>query len=511
MRMKYMLSVLFMCAAAFTQAQQIFEQFDFFFHRHVSTEGRVNYAGIQPQELENLHQAIDRYVLADQPEAHQKAFLINAYNIFVISSVVVKQERSSVQNHSNFFTEESFSLGGKRLSLNQIEKDILFKIHADPRLHFVLVCGAVSCPPIINQAYFPTTLENDLDRQTRAAVNDPAFVRFNRETNTVEWSALFDWYAQDFGANRSDIIAWINTYRTEAIPSDAKAKVLPYDWSLNIQNGQLRSQDLPAERATNSIRYVVSSTIKKGSTETKVFNNLYTQATGDGSTLNARSNFFTTFITSLYGVSDRFNAGLELRYRRVSNTGFPSSPLTVFDNVMAGQSRQSFATIGPKIRWAPVPKWGNFSIQSGFWIPLENDLEGGNGESYIDWNGFTSWTQIMNDFTLGQRFSLFTEVSFLWEDIGTMGDRVDLNRLSTPLTVIASYFPEPKTTLYILNGFSPYWSPDLDWFYQVGAGAKYQFSPKFEVELLYTKFTNSFLVENNGRAATFNFGIRINT
>ncbi|MDP4952731.1 MAG: hypothetical protein NWQ53_03725, partial [Flavobacteriales bacterium] len=242
-----------------------------------------------------------------------------------------------------------------------------------------------------------------------------------------------------------------------------------------------------------------------------IFNNLYTQATGDGNQLNSRSNFFTTFLTSLYGVSDRFNAGVELRYRRVSNTGFPASPLTVFEDDARNASRQSLATIGPKIRWAPVPKWGNFSIQSAFWFPLENDLEGAEGKSYIDWNGFTSWTQIMNDFTIGQSFSVFTEVDFLWEDIGTGGENVDLNRISTPVTLIASYFPEPKTTLYLLNGFSPYWSPNLDWFYQVGAGAKYQFSRNFEIEFLYTKFTNSFLLENNGRASTFNFGIRINT
>ena len=103
---------------------------------------------------------------------------------------------------------------------------------------------------------------------------------------------------------------------------------------------------------------------------------------------------------------------------------------------------------------------------------------------------------------------MFTEIDVLIEDIGTADDA--FNRVSTPATVILSYFPNPATTIYALNGLSPYWAPELDYFYQAGIGAKYQFSRKFEVEALYTYFTNSFLQDNNGRASTINLGVRIN-
>jgi hypothetical protein len=509
--MKHLLLFTLVLTGFSLQAQDLFDGFDAFFKKHVDAQGAVNYTGIQANELNALVTGIAAYPLAEKPDAVEKAFMINAYNVLVINSIVREKQSESVINTPNFFTASTHTVAGEKLSLNELEKERLFTRFPDARLHFVLVCGAVSCPPIIAEAYRPATLEAQLDRQTRLALNDRKFVRYDAASNTIEWSALFEWYASDFGKNTAGIIAWVNGFRDAKLPTTAKTRAMEYDWSLNGQQQMNRKGDVHPPKAKNSIRYVVSSTIPKGGTETKIFNNLYTQATGDGTDLSTRSNFFTTFVTSLYGVSDRVNAGVELRYRRVSTAGFPSSPLTVFEDRAEHSARQSVATIGPKIRWAPVPKWGNFSIQSALWIPLEDNLEGTAELSYIDWNGLTSWTQIMNDFTIGQSFSVFTELSLLLEDIGPDRAAGDLNRFSTPLTVIASYFPEPKTTLYLLNGVSPYWAPNLDWFYQSGAGAKYQFNRNFEVELLYTWFTNAFLIENNGRASTFNVGIRFNT
>jgi hypothetical protein len=166
-------------------------------------------------------------------------------------------------------------------------------------------------------------------------------------------------------------------------------------------------------------------------------------------------------------------------------------------------TRSGVPTIGPKIRWAPTAKLPNFSVQSQFWIPLGNDLESDENFVFLDWNEATWWTQFFNDFTLNDNFSLFTEVDFQWEDIG------DFDRISTPATVILSYFPNPKTTLYALTGYAPRWaSGDFDYFAQAGVGAKYQVTPDFEVELLYTGFTDTNLRENNGDAATFNLGMR---
>ena len=63
--------------------------------------------------------------------------------------------------------------------------------------------------------------------------------------------------------------------------------------------------------------------------------------------------------------------------------------------------------------------------------------------------------------------------------------------------------------IYALTSYSPYWQQDFDYFAQAGVGAKYQVNPNLEFELLYTAFTNEFLAANDGRASTFNIGVRI--
>jgi len=96
------------------------------------------------------------------------------------------------------------------------------------------------------------------------------------------------------------------------------------------------------------------------------------------------------------------------------------------------------------------------------------------------------------------------EVDLFIEDIGSG----DLNRFSTPGTVIFSYFPNSKTTFYALGSYSPFWQDTFDYFAQGGLGFKYQVSPDFEIELLYTDFTNKFLSNSGGQASTFNIGFR---
>jgi len=506
---------LFICLAlGFLPAKELFGQnlkpdyydrLDAFLANYVH-EGLVDYARVKGDQATATWVAeIATTNLETASPAERQAFLINAYNLLVIHAAAEVYPIPSVLDVPGFFDRKKYPVAGQSMTLNDLEKTHLLQKFGDPRFHFVLVCGAVDCPPIADKAYRPELLEQQLETQTRAALNDPTFIRVAEGQPKVGLSQIFEWYASDFGGSKSSALAFINRYRRPAINPAAEVTFYTYDWSLNVQKTSSRSR---GENAANAIRYVVSAAIPKGQVETKIFNNLYTQTTGDGTALSDRSTFFTTFLSSLYGVSDRFNAGVELRYRRVRNEPLPASPFSVLGSGEMAQSRQAVTTLGPKIRWAPVPKWSNFSVQSAVWIPLGSELEGENDLPYIDWNGPAWWTQFFNDFSLGSRFSLFTEIDFLWEDIGR--SEAALNRISTPATVILSYFPHPKTTLYTLGSYSPYWSPSYDYFAQAGLGAKQQVNRQLEFELLVTLFTNQFLQGNGGRAATFNLGMRFN-
>ncbi len=484
--------------------EAFFQDADTFFERHVAPNGLVDYGAVSSDPtFPSLIRQVGQPFPKDWTSLERKAFLVNAYNLLVIDGVLKAYPIGSVQDVAGFFDRKRHSVNGKSVTLNELEKDYLLDVYQDARLHFVLVCGAIGCPPLVPFAYRPESLDQQFDQQTRLALNRADFLKIDPIEQSVSLSALFQWYASDFGQSTANKLNFINTYREQPIPEGYRVSYYDYDWSLNGTMADISGNI----QSNNAARYVVSSTIPKGSIEAKIFNNLYTQRTRNSNgDFDERATFFTTIASFLYGASHRLNIGFDLRYRMVRYGAESDSPFRAFTD----PTRLGVTTIGPKIRYAPVPKWTNFSIQSAFWFPIGNDLAGRSGDQrFIDWDGPTWWTQVFNDFSLGSKFSLFTELDFLLEDIGSR-DNGRINRFSTPVILIFSYFPNPKTTLYTLANYSPFWQEDYDYFYQLGLGAKYQFNPNLELEASYTYFTNEFLIQNRGRAATYNLGIRFN-
>ncbi len=477
-----------------------FDRVDALLTAHVK-DGLVDYK--QLQNNENLASLIEEISNADLSGLDQRtieAFYINAYNLHVINLAAAAYPLSSVQSVKGFFNGKKVTVAGERTTLTDLEKKKLLAPYKDGRLHFVLVCGALGCPPITDTAYRPENLEAQLDKQTILSLNDDSFIKVN--SNRVNLSQIFKWYPSDFGSNKSGTIDFINQYRDTPISKSSKIGYYPYDWSINDSSAP---QGVGAAAGgNNAARYVVSSTIQKGSAEIKIFNNLFTQATGSPGNLTDRATFLTTSLTALYGLTDRFNIGISTRYRRVQNAPASTSRFEVFSPSSETSSRNGITAFGPQIRWAPIPKWSNFSVQSSYVFAIGDDLTGNAEQPFIDWDGATWWTQVFNDFAIGRNFSLFTELDFLLEDIGFN------NRFSTPVTGIISYNPSRKSTFYVLGGYSPFWQADFDYFAQVGIGTKYQITPKFELEVLVTDFTNEFLAATGGQASTLNFGIRFN-
>ncbi len=507
--MKYILTIIVlligMSASLLAQESELafIDKADAFFRQNVK-QGKLDYNDLYGNaQLSALVSDIASADVSDMSDAMEQAFLINAYNLLVISQVVDNYPVSSVQDVVGFFDKKNSTLGGNSVSLNEIEKKLLIKKYQDPRFHFVLVCGAVGCPPITDFAYHPDRLEQQLNEQTRSALNDKSFL--SSDEKTINLSKIFSWYNKDFGGNKKAVISFINDYIEAPLSDTKKLNYVAYDWTLNDAN--IITPSTGGIEAKNSLRYVVSSTIPKGTTETKIFNNLYTQSSGSPGDLRDRSTFFTTTITSLYGLSNRLNVGINTRYRRVRNERLPSSPFSALGSSDGADSARSGVTaFGPMIRFAPVPKWENFSIQSSFTFAIGEDLTGSSTQPFIDWDGPTWWTQFFNDIAIGNSFSLFTEIDLLIEDIGSG----NVNRFSTPVVLIFSYNPIANMTLYTLGGYSPFWQADFDYFTQFGLGFKYQFTPKFELELLYTDFSNQFLNDTGGQAATYNLGFRFN-
>lgn len=493
-----------------SQAQKIdasfFNEVNTFLGKSVKN-GLVDYSQVSSDaSLTALVHKIETADLTKASDNTKKAFFINAYNLIVINLVSKSYPTESPKDIAGFFDRTKVNVAGQNLTLNKLENDKLIKQYGDARFHFALVCGAMDCPPITDFAYTPAGLETQLEKQTKLAVNNPSFIRVHG--NKVALSQIFWWYEGDFGGSKYSVLEFINIYRHSSINKSSDVSYYQYDWGLN-DTAKKKKANTEGLKATNASRYVVSSTIRKGSIEVRLFNNLYSQKTRSGGDLSDRSSFFTTLVNVLFGLNNRFNIGFATRFRKVRNQSLPSSAFEVFGSDKFGASRSGITAFGPQVRYAPVSSWENFSIQSSFVFPIGRDLSGRVTPPYIDWSGATWNTQLFNDFPIGTKFSLFTELDILLEDIGRF-DNGHSNRFSTPATLILSYNPNWRSTIYTLSGFSPTWAVDFDYYTQFGVGAKYQFSPNFELELLYTKFTNEFLANNGGQAATYNLGLRFN-
>ncbi|MGB3586410.1 MAG: DUF547 domain-containing protein, partial [Tunicatimonas sp.] len=168
-------------------------------------------------------------------DAEKKAFYINAYNIVTIYQIIQIYPVKSPMNINGFFDKNKHQVAGKSLTLNQLEKERLLKDHFDARAHFVLVCAAMSCPPLASFAYQADQLDQQLEERTRQALNSPEFIRVDKSKKKVHISKIFDWYKGDFTKNQASVLQYINQYRDEKIPESYKVGYYEYSWALNEQ------------------------------------------------------------------------------------------------------------------------------------------------------------------------------------------------------------------------------------------------------------------------------------
>jgi len=218
------------CSPAF------FTQANSFFSQYVSN-GKVDYKAIKanPTLLNELVKTASTKVVDKSDKATYQAFWINAYNITVIKSIVANYPIKFPLDKAGFFDKTKHTIANQSLTLNDIENTILRAQFKDPRFHFVLVCGATSCPPIISEAYMPATLDQQMTKQTSLALNGTYFITVDSKKKRVVASKIMSWYNDDFKMNGSTEIDFINTYRKEKIPTDYKIIYSEYNWSLNIK------------------------------------------------------------------------------------------------------------------------------------------------------------------------------------------------------------------------------------------------------------------------------------
>ena len=207
----HLLLLLVLIARAGSAASFDHRLFDQVLRRHVDDLGRVDYSTLQASR-DSLDAYIDSLAVASPRShpnrfatgRHELAYWINAYNAFVLRGVIDAYPVDSVKDImllNGFFRRMKFTAGGEQLTLDQIENDIIRPVYRDPRIHFVVNCGAVSCPQLENRALGGADIDNRLDTALTRFARSRQHVFVDRQQGKLHLSKLLEWYGKDF-------IAW---------------------------------------------------------------------------------------------------------------------------------------------------------------------------------------------------------------------------------------------------------------------------------------------------------------
>ena len=202
----------------------------------------VDYAGLKRRGMSRLdayvHSLREAGVDGVSPD-EQKAALINAYNALTIRWVVENYPTKSIQATPNPFRERRHTLGGASVSLDEIE--LLLRESGDPRIHSVLVCASLSCPPLRREAYVGSRINEQLDENTREWLANVELNRFDPGSAQAEVSPIFSWYEEDFAAYPGGVEGFLREYgppETMTALGNKRLRIsfLSYHWGLNDQS-----------------------------------------------------------------------------------------------------------------------------------------------------------------------------------------------------------------------------------------------------------------------------------
>lgn len=222
--------------------QPAYDSFDSVLVAHLQ-RGQVDYGALARDRgpLDRFLATTHDTIPAGWSRSEQIAFWVNVYNARVLDGVIRRPGLKSVLDVGKalgvptlgFFKEKSRS-GGRDLTLNDIEHEVLRKQFHEARSHFVLNCASASCPALPAHPVLAATLDATLEAATRAFLHDRTKNQLDVPSE-LKLSSIFKWYREDFERASGSLLAFINAHRPEpgASRPEAAIRFLDYDWALN--------------------------------------------------------------------------------------------------------------------------------------------------------------------------------------------------------------------------------------------------------------------------------------
>lgn len=210
-------------------------------------DGWVDYAGLKRNPAD-LKAYLDRLASISSKdfemwsEQEQLTFLINLYNAATLQLIIDHYPVESIRKiwapWKNPWKQEVVTLFGEKVTLDHVEHGLIRKDYREPRIHFALVCAAISCPLLRGEPYTPERLDEQLTDQGRNFLNTKSKNRMDMEKQTAYLSAIFKWFSGDFEEQAGSILAFVRPYFAEETAKKIedgtfRVEYLDYDWSLN--------------------------------------------------------------------------------------------------------------------------------------------------------------------------------------------------------------------------------------------------------------------------------------
>lgn len=214
------------------------------------------------------------------------AYWINVYNAWTIRLITMHNERESIRNINRTlgvlrlkgpWTVPFVRVRGRTLSLDQVQYEQIRRESSDPRIHFALSCGAMSCAPLRSEAYIGALLDVQLQDQGRVFLTtDSTRNRYDVKAQIFHRNAVFRYFLDDFGETRREhgafLAQWYNdttsvqvekrlvrmmreqgdTARIQRIVGDSTQQYDVISMEKTLKGGTFRYADLPFDWSLNS-------------------------------------------------------------------------------------------------------------------------------------------------------------------------------------------------------------------------------------------------------------------
>ena len=213
--------------------------FDALLRKHVDADGWIDYAGFarDAKQLDAYLATIAAAPFDTLDRDGRLALLINAYNAYTIRLILDHWDGGklkSIRDIDEPWDQKRWTVAGVTYSLNEIEHEQIRPKFDEPRIHFAVVCAAVGCPKLRNEAFVPERLDAQLEDQTTYTHTHDRWYRRDAGTPGEVWlTKLYEWYGGDFEQDGGTVLDYVAKYRPEIAGKSLRTRWLEYDWSLN--------------------------------------------------------------------------------------------------------------------------------------------------------------------------------------------------------------------------------------------------------------------------------------